>query len=122
MKKITISLFLMTLVFVSVLGNQTLIAKNHSFSTSKSNDMQKLNAVVTQAVKYPNFTLTKEERGDIAVTFSLTDEGKIKVVDVIAPSKRIEDYVKEHLSDVSAKDVLHFYNQQYSVKFRFENC
>jgi hypothetical protein len=65
--------------------------------------------------------LNKVELGDISVTFSLTDEGKIKVEKVIAPSKRLEDYVKEQLSNVFAKDVLHSYNQQFSVKFRFEN-
>ena len=122
MKKTTIYLSLLTLMFISVLGMQSLFAKDHSTSAFKSNEKQKLNAIIVEAVKYPDFTLSKEDRGEITVTFSLTDEGMIKVEQVIAPSKRLEDYVKEQLSNVSAKDVLHFYNQQYSVKFRFENC
>ena len=122
MKKITICLPLLTLMFISVLGTQTIFARDHSTSAFKSNEKEKLTAIVTDAVKYPNFTLSKEERGEITVTFSLTDEGKIKVEQVVAPSKRIEDYVKEQLSDVNAKDVLHFYNQQFSVKFRFDGC
>ena len=122
MKKITICLSLLILMFINVLGTRTLFARDHSISTFNSTEKGKLNTIVKDAVKYPNFTLSKEERGEVSVTFSLTDEGKIKVEQVIAGSKRIEDYVKEQLSDVSAKDVLHFYNQQYSVKFRFENC
>ena len=121
MKKITIYISLMTLLIINVLGTHTLIARDHSTSAFKSNEKKKLNNIIVEAVKYPSFTLSKEERGAIAVTFSLTDEGKIKVEKVVAPSKRIEDYVKEQLSDVSAKDVLHSYNQQFSVTFHFEN-
>ena len=122
MKKITVCLSLLTLMFINVLGTQTLFARDHSTSEFKSNEKEKFNTIIKEAVKYPDFTLSKEERGEISVIFSLTDEGKIKVEQVIAPSKRLEDYVKEQLSDVNAKDVLHFYNQQYSVKFRLENC
>ena len=121
MKKITIYLFLVTLFFINVLGSQTLLAGSHSVSAVKSTDTQKLNTIIKEAVKYPDYSLNKEERGAITVTFSLTDEGKIKVEKVVAPSKRLEDYVKEQLSDVFAKDILHTYNQQYSIKFRFEN-
>ena len=122
MKKITTYLFLATLIFINVLGTQTLFSRDRSTSVFKANEKQKLNTIIVEAVKYPNFTLNKdEESGDISVTFSLTDEGKIKVEKVIAPSKRLEDYVKEQLTDVFAKDVLHSYNQQYSVKFRFKN-
>ena len=122
MKKITIYISLMTLIILNVLGTQTLVARDHSTSAFKSNEKQKLSAIIEEAVKYPDFTLSKENRGEITVTFSLTDEGKIKVENVIASSKRIEEYVKEQLTDVIAKDVLHFYNQQFCVKFRFENC
>jgi len=121
MKKITIYISLVTLMLIIVPGTQTLIARDHSTLAFKSNEKQKLNNIIVEAVKYPDFSLSKEERGDITVTFSLTDEGKIKVEKIIAPSKRIEDYVMEQLTDVIAKDVLHSYNQQYSVKFRFEN-
>jgi hypothetical protein len=121
MKKITIYTFLMTLILINVLGTQTLFAKDSSTSAFKSREKQKLSTIIVEAVKYPDFVLNKVELGDISVTFSLTDEGKIKVEKVIAPSKRLEDYVKEQLSNVFAKDVLHSYNQQFSVKFRFEN-
>jgi len=121
MKKITIYSFLMTLILINVLGTQTLFAKDSSTSAFKSREKQKLSTIIVEAVKYPDFVLNKVELGDISVTFSLTDEGKIKVEKVIAPSKRLEDYVKEQLSNVFAKDVLHSYNQQFSVKFRFEN-
>ena len=121
MKKITLYLFLMSLIFINVLGTQPLFARDHSTPAFKSNEMRKLNTIIVEAVKYPDFTLSKEEFGNISVTFSLTDKGKIRVEKVIAPSKRLEDYVKEQLSDVNAKDVLHSYNQKYCVKFHFEN-
>jgi len=122
MKQTTIYISLLTLMFISVPGTYSLFAKDHSASVFKSIEKEKLNTIIVDAVKYPAFSLSKEERGEISVTFSLTDEGMIKVEQVAAPSKRIEDYVKDQLSDVSAKDVLHFYNQKFSVKFRFENC
>jgi hypothetical protein len=122
MKKTAIYISMVTLIILNVLGTQTLVARNSSTSAFKSNEMKKLNAIIAEAVKYPDFTLSKEERGEVTVTFSLTDEGKVKVENVIASSRRIEDYVKEQLTDVIAKDVLHFYNQQFCVKFRFENC
>jgi len=122
MKKTTIYFSLLTLLFISVLGMQNLFAKDHSTSVFQSKEKQKLNTIIVEAVKYPDFTLSKEDRGEIIVTFTLTDEGIIKVDKVIASSKRIEDYIKDQLTDVIAKDVLHFYNQQFCVKFRFENC
>ncbi len=106
MKKTTIYLSLLTLMFISVLGMQDLFAKDHSALAFKSNEKEKLNNVIVDAVKYPDFTLSKEERGEITVTFTLTDEGMIKVDKVIASSRRIEDYVKEQLTNVIAKDVL----------------
>jgi len=121
MKKTTIYLSLLTLLFISIMGMQNLFAKDHSTSVFQSKEKQKLNTIIVEAVKYPDFTLSKDERGAITVTFSLTDDGKIKVERVTASTKRLEDYVKEQLSDVSAKDVLHSYNQQFSVIFRFEN-
>ncbi len=71
----------------------------------------------------PKYNAHPDEQGIAPTTVPAVkpDEG-LKVENVIASSRGIEDYIKEKPTDVIAKDVLHFYNQQFCVKFRFENC
>ena len=111
----------MALIFLGAMESHQSFARNPSYFANNPDYMKQLNTIIKESVKYPDFTLNKEERGDISVIFTLTDDGKIKVEKIIAPTKRVEDYVKKQLTDVSAKDVIHPYNQKYKVKFRFEN-
>jgi hypothetical protein len=119
MKKITLPLFFVALIGIGTLLSHTSFAIKPE--PTKSSNTQQLNKIIKESVKYPDFKMTKEEKGDITITFSLTDDGKVKVEKIIAGSQRLEDYVKKQLSDVIAKDVIHSYNQLYKVKFRFEN-
>ena len=120
MKKINVCLIFLALIFIGALGTQTSLARNTSIE--KTPDVKQLTKIINKLVKYPNFTLNdKEEGGEIYVTFMLTNDGKIKIGKVTAPSQRLEEYVKENLSDVIANNVIHSYNQKYKVKIRFEN-
>ena len=118
MKKIKISLMFLALLFVGVLATQTSFARKPA--PEKSPDITQLNKLLTKLVQYPDFTLNdKEDDVEIYVTFILGDNGKIKVEKVIAPSQRLEDYVTEKLSGVTANDVIHPYDQHYKVQIRF---
>lgn len=118
MKKIKISLIFLALMFVGALAPQTLFARVPA--PEKSSDIAQLNKLMKKLVKYPDFTLNdKEDGGAIYVTFTLADDGKIKVEKVTAPSKRLEKYVKEQLSVVTVNDVIHSDNQRYKVQFCF---
>ncbi len=120
MKRTNIYRLTLVLIFALALGSHASYARKPASAFSQPAYVQQLNVIIKDAVKYPGFSLKKEERGDITVTFSLTDDGMVKVEKVSAATIRIEDYVKQQLSDVSAKDVLHPYGQKYKVKFRFE--
>ena len=109
----------MVLIVLGTLGTQTSFAAKEGSAAAKPEYVKKLNKIVKESIKYPDFTLNKEEFGDITVTFTLTDEGKITVEKITAPSKRIEEYVKEQLSNVNANGIGHPYGMKYAVKFHF---
>jgi hypothetical protein len=119
MKKITLSALFCAILLSGVLVSGTSFARKPS--VEQPSYMTQLNKVIKESVKYPQFTLAKDERTDIYITFSLTDEGKVKVEKISGTSQRIEEYIREQLSAVVAKDIIHPYNQMYKVKFRFEN-
>ena len=118
MKKFKISLVVLAVLMTGVLSLQTTYAREPSAAVAKST--KQLNKIIKESVPIPGYQLTgKEEGADVFVTFMLTDIGQIKVLKVTAPSQRLEEYVKEKLSDVTAKDVIHPLNQQYKVRLRF---
>ncbi len=77
---------------------------------------------VKEQVKYPDFKLNKEDRGEVHVTFMLTDEGGVQIESITAPSEKIEQYVKDELSKVIMKDVIHPYNQLYKMTLKFSQA
>jgi hypothetical protein len=118
MRKIKISLMFLALLFVGVLPTKTSFARKPA--PEKSPDITQLNKLLTKLVQYPDFTLNdKEDDVEIYVTFMLGDDGKIKIEKVTAPSQRLEDYVTEKLSGVTANYVIHPYDQHYKVQIRF---
>ena len=74
---------------------------------------------VKEAVKYPDFKMDKEDHGSVVVTFLLTDDGAIQIEKITAPSEKMENYVREQLSNITLKDVIHPYNQLYKVSLKF---
>jgi len=119
MKKIKISSIFIALLFFGILTSQTSFARKPA--PMKSPDVTQLSKLVTKLVEYPDFSLTsKEEDGETYVTFKLADDGKLKIEKVTAPSQRLEDYIKEKLTNVTAENVIHPSDQLYRVKIRFE--
>lgn len=91
-------------------------------SNNKSPEMKQLNKILRKLVVSPDFILTdSEDNGEIFVTFMLSSEGKMIIYEVTAPSKRLEEYVKKTLSDITTIDQDHTDSQKYRVKIRFEN-
>jgi hypothetical protein len=119
MKAIKIALLLF------VFGISGILATHEAFSKNppgvQPNYMKELNTIVRKTVKSPDFTLTKEEHETVSVTFSLTDEGKIKVEGVDAPTERLQNHVKNQLEGVLCEDVIHEYGIKYKVTIRFRN-
>ena len=120
MKKLNISLIFLALILIGALGTKTSFARNASEKNSP--DMKQLRKIINNVVISPGFTLNDKEDGrEVYVTFILTDDGKIIVEKVTAPSQRLEEYVKVKLSGLIVKDVIHLHNQLYKIKIRFDN-
>ncbi len=76
-------------------------------------------AQVKESVKYPEFRITREDNGPIEVKFLITEEGTVQVVSLKAPTEKMEQYVRDQLSEVILKDIIHPYNQLYKMTLRF---
>lgn len=84
--------------------------------------MKQLRKIVRKLLISPGFTLTdNEDNSEIFVTFMFSNNGKLIVNEVTAPSKRLEEYVKKTLSDFTTTDLNLTNNQQYRVEIRFRN-
>lgn len=91
-------------------------------SDKKSPEMKQLRKIVRKLLISPGFTLTdNEDNSEIFVTFMFSNNGKLIVNEVTAPSKRLEEYVKKTLSDFTTTDLNLTNNQQYRVEIRFRN-
>ncbi len=120
MKKIKIFIVLCALLITGAMAPQISYARKPS--PEKTTDMKQLNKILRNSVQYPDFTLNDQEAGgEIYVIFMLTYDGKIKILKLTAPSQRLEEYVKEKLSDVTANDLINPDGQRYKVKIRFNN-
>ncbi|MCX6282771.1 MAG: hypothetical protein NTW31_00820 [Bacteroidetes bacterium] len=91
-------------------------------SDKKSPEMKQLQKILKTLLVSPDFTLNEQEdNAGFYVTFILSGNGKITVKDMTAPSKRIEEYVKQRLSVYVANNSNNIYPYTYKVKIRFEN-
>ena len=110
-------LFILALFLAGAIGMQTSFAKKPAPMAVPS-----VKPVVTQvkeSIKYPDFKLAKEDHQPIQVEFLLTDEGDIQIEKLSAPTEKMEQYVREQLSKVNLKSVIHPYNQLYKMTLRF---
>jgi hypothetical protein len=110
-------LIILALFLAGALGTQTSYARKPAPMATPS-----VKPVVTQvkeSIKYPDFTLTKDDHNPIDVTFILTDEGDIQIEKISAPSDKMEQYVRDQLAKVNLKNVIHPYNQLYKMTLKF---
>ena len=120
MKKLNISLILTALLITGAMANQALFARDTA--NKRPNDMKQLHRILNNAVTPPVFVLNDKEDGQkVNVTFMLNDDGKVLVEKVVAPSTRLEEYVKLKLSDLTVKNLIYQHNQEYQIKIRFQN-
>ena len=90
--------------------------------SKKSPETKTLHKVLKSLLVAPDFILTdKEDNVEFYVTFLLSSDGKITIKDINAPSKRLEDYIKDKLSAFVVDDPANIHTQTYKVKICFVN-
>lgn len=91
-------------------------------SERKSPEMKSLQKTVKALLVSPDFILTeKEDKAEFYLTFRLSDDGKIIIKELNAPSKRLEEYVKEKLSSFVYDGPADIQPHTYRIKLRFQN-
>jgi hypothetical protein len=78
--------------------------------------------ILEQTVKFPDCSIKKGHHGEAVVVFSLSDQGMIQIDEISANCKALEDNLKQQLTGLYFKGVIHPYNQHYRVKFTFLFC
>jgi hypothetical protein len=88
----------------------------------KYSDTKTLHKILKELMVPPGFDLNdKEDNAEILVNFVVTDKGAITVKNISAPSKRLEEYVKERLANYNVGDLALGHAQPYKVKIKFTN-
>ncbi|HTX87395.1 MAG TPA: hypothetical protein VMC08_00270 [Bacteroidales bacterium] len=88
----------------------------------KTPDMTELNRTLRETVKSPDFVLNWEEEGaPVWVTFEMTSNGKIDILNIKAPTPRVEQYVRKKLSGIQIANLVNPEGLRYQVKIRFIN-
>ena len=78
--------------------------------------------ILEETVKFPGCSMKKVQQGEAVVVFSISDQGMIQIDEISANCKALEDNLKQQLTGLYFKGVIHPYNQHYRVKFTFLFC
>ena len=113
-KNISLTIVTILLFGAIVTGFGKEPAEKSAMSSSK--EIQK---IITESVKYPDFGYKKGLHGDVVITFTVSAEGMIELKKITSQSEELKDYVKDQLTKITIKDVMHPLNQQYKVKLKF---
>ncbi len=120
MSKIKLYTLLWALMITSVLAPQAIFAGKPD--VVKTGDMTVLNRTIRKTIAPPRFTLNDQEEGNaVIVIFELTPAGKIDILKVTAPTKRLDKYVREELSGLTAENLVNPEDLRYQVNIRFYN-
>jgi hypothetical protein len=120
MRSIKISILLLGLLLGSAVAPQISFAGKPD--QVKTHDMVQLNRVLKKSIDPPAFALDNREEGaNVDVIFSLTHDGRIRILKLTAPSARLERYVRDELSGVTADDLVNPQDLRYQVDIRFFN-
>jgi hypothetical protein len=119
MKKIKIIPILFVMLLIGGMTAQNSFARRPL--AEKVIVKRQLVQLINTTVTSPDFLLNNEEIGGaVMVTFTVTPDDRIKIENTMGPSRRLEEYVKKKLSEITATDVIHSHNKRYSVAIRFE--
>jgi hypothetical protein len=76
-------------------------------------------AEVVKEVGYPDFAIEEELEGDVYVSFTVKEDGKINVVEAHSTSTELKDYVTDKLETVKVDIFKTEANEKYNMKFTF---
>jgi hypothetical protein len=112
MKAIIISLII-TMIFFG-----TVTAGNGKMTSSKSLDSsaKAIHKVILKSLVYPDYGYNSNMTGDVVITFTVTEDGKIDVKKISSESEGITKWIKDQLSKITIKNVYHPINQEYRIK------
>lgn len=80
----------------------------------------KIQKIITESIKYPDFGYKKGLHGDVVIKFTVSPDGTIEFKKISSTSEELKDYVKSELTRIKIKDVIHPLNQQYQVTLKFD--
>jgi hypothetical protein len=78
--------------------------------------------ILEETVKFPGCSMKKVHQGEAVVVFSISDQGMIQIDELTANCKALEENLRQQLTGLYFKGVIHPYNQHYRVKFTFLFC
>lgn len=115
MKK-NIMITMITLVFLGVIAAGYGKTPAEKSAISSAQEVQK---IITQSIKYPDDGYKQDLRGDVTITFTLSEDGKILLKNISSKSDKLKDYVIDQLKNITIQDVMHTLDQQFKVKLGF---
>ena len=81
---------------------------------------QPIHDKMEKTVKFPADCFAKLHNGETAdVLFTLSDEGKVNVINISSECPEMAESLKKQLEDVYCPDVIHEYNQHFKITFKF---
>jgi hypothetical protein len=110
-------LLIMITIFLSG-AIRTGFAKEPSEKSAMSTTKE-IQKIITESVKYPDFGYKNGLNGDVTITFTVSAEGMIELKKINSQSEELKEYVKNELTKITIKDIIHPLNQQYKVKLKF---
>ena len=109
-----------TLIALLLIGAYTATFAKSNAEKSAVASSVKIKKVVTESVKYPDWGYKKGVHGDVEITFTVSGEGMIELKNISSKSDELKDYVKNELTKITLKDIMHPLNQQYKMTLKFD--
>ncbi|MCH8331329.1 MAG: energy transducer TonB [Bacteroidetes bacterium] len=81
-----------------------------------SNDVREQ---VKEKMDYPEFAKESKLEGVTWVTFSVKNDGKVIVLQVVGSNRRLNDYVQETMNEIVVQPVKGCNVKQFKIKFVF---
>jgi hypothetical protein len=120
MKKLLIISTILSILLFSRLCTITAMAKEPVKDYPQH--AKQVKQVLEETIKFPGCSMKHMNHGEAVVVFSIKDNGMIEIDEITANCKTLEKNLRDQLSGLYFKDVIHPYNQHYRVKFTFLYC
>jgi hypothetical protein len=109
-----------TLMVMLLIGAYTTGFAKSNAEKSAVASSEKIKKIITEKVKYPDWGYKQGLHGDVEITFTVSGEGTIELKTITSKSDELKDYVKNELTKILLKDIIHPLNQQYKMTLKFD--